>query len=85
MFLREDNDINRFCSKVATELLMPTASFMNEWKHDKNIEENITAMTRIYHVSRNAVLIRAYEHEFLPDKTYYLQPERLRQWEKSGA
>ena len=81
MFLREDNDINRFCSKVATELLMPTASFMNEWKHDKNIEENITAMTRIYHVSRNAVLIRAYEHEFLPDKTYYLQPERLRQWE----
>ena len=81
MFLREDNRINRLCNQVASELLMPTASFMNEWQHDKNIQENITAMTRLYHVSRNAVLIRAYEHELLPDKTYYLQPERLRQRE----
>ncbi|MDE2992901.1 MAG: ImmA/IrrE family metallo-endopeptidase, partial [Chloroflexota bacterium] len=81
MFLREDSDLNQFCNQVATELLMPTVSFMNEWQEDKTIEENITAMTRLYHVSRTAVLIRAYEHELLPDKAYYLQPERLRQWE----
>ena len=81
MFLREDSDLNQFCNQVATELLMPTVSFMNEWQEDKTIEENITAMTRLYHVSRTAVLIRAYEHDLLPDKTYYLQPERLRQWE----
>ena len=85
MFLREDTHLNRFCNQVATELLMPTASFMNEWQEGKTVEENITAITRLYHVSRNAVLIRAYEHELLPDKTYYLQPERLRQWESQEA
>ena len=81
MFMREDSHLNQFCNQVATELLMPAVSFMNEWQEDKTVEENITAMTRLYHVSRNAVLIRAYEHELLPDKNYYLQPERLRQWE----
>ena len=81
MVLREETRINRFCNQVAAELLMPTVSFMNEWKQDKTIEENIAVMIGLYHVSRPAVLIRAYEHELLPDKIYYLQPERLRQWE----
>ena len=81
MFMREDSHLNQFCNQVATELLMPAVSFMNEWQEDKTVEENITAMTRLYHVSRNAILIRAYEYELLPEKTYYLQPDRLRQRE----
>ena len=64
-FLQEDNRINRFCNQVAAELLMPAADFTSEWQQGKTIEENITAMTRLYHVSRTAVLIRAYEHELL--------------------
>lgn len=80
--LQEDNRINRFCNQVAAELLMPADSFVNEWKQDKTIEENIAAMTRFYHVSRTAVLIRAYEHELLPDETYRVQLRRLRQWEE---
>ena len=79
--LQEDNRINRFCNQVAAELLMPAASFVNEWQQDKTIEENIAAMTRFYHVSRTAVLVWAYEHELLPDKIYRLQLRRLRQWE----
>ena len=79
--LQEDNRINRFCNRVAAELLMPTASFVNEWQQDKTIEENTTAMTRFYHVSRTAVLIRAYEHELLPEDIYHRQLERLRHWE----
>ena len=79
--LQEDNRINRFCNQVAAELLMPVASFVNEWQQDKTIEENIAALAGFYHVSRLAVLIRAYEHELLPDKIYRLQLRRLRQWE----
>ena len=79
--LQEDNRINRFCNQVAAELLMPAANFTSEWQQGKTIEENVTAMTRLYHVSRTAVLIRAYEHEFLSCEVYRVQLERLRQWE----
>lgn len=79
--LQEDNRINRFCNQVAAELLMPAANFTSEWQQGKTIEENVTAMTRLYHVSRTAVLIRAYEHEFLSGEVYRVQLERLRQWE----
>lgn len=79
--LQEDNRINRFCNQVAAELLMPAADFTSEWQQGKTIEENITAMTRLYHVSRTAVLIRAYEHELLSGEVYRVQLERLRQWE----
>ena len=61
---------------------MPAADFMKEWKQSKTIEENVTAMTGLYHVSRTAVLIRAYEHELLPDEIYRVQLRRLRQWEE---
>ena len=81
MVLREDNRINRFCNQVAAELLMPAANFTSEWQQGKTIEENITAMTSLYHVSRTAVLIRAYEHELLSGEVYRVQLERLRQWE----
>ncbi len=80
--LQEDNRINRFCNRVAAELLMPAADFMKEWKQSNTIEENVTAMTGLYHVSRTAVLIRAYEHELLPDEIYRVQLRRLRQWEE---
>ena len=79
--LQEDNRINRFCNQVAAELLMPAANFTSEWQQGKTIEENITAMTSLYHVSRTAVLIRAYEHELLSGEVYRVQLERLRQWE----
>ena len=81
LVLQEDNRINRFCNQVAAELLMPAANFTSEWQQGKTIEENVTAMTRLYHVSRTAVLIRAYEHEFLSGEVYRVQLERLRQWE----
>ena len=81
MTLREDNRINRFCNQVAAELLIPSASFVKKWQQGGTVEENITAMSGFYHVSRTAVLIRAYEHELLPEETYRLQLERLRQWE----
>ncbi len=80
--LQEDNRINQFCNQVAAELLMPAANFVNEWQQDKTIEENIAVLARFYHVSRLAVLIRAYEHELLPEKVYRLQLRRLRQWEE---
>ncbi len=81
MVLQKDNRINRFCNQVAAELLIPAASFVEKWQQGGNVEENITAMSEFYHVSRTAVLIRAYEHELLPDEIYRLKLERLQQWE----
>ncbi len=56
---REPHKVEKYCNKVAAELLVPEDDFINNWNDAENIEGNITVLSRIYRVSDLVILIRA--------------------------
>ncbi|MBI2816419.1 MAG: ImmA/IrrE family metallo-endopeptidase [Acidobacteria bacterium] len=55
------NSIERFCDRVAAEVLVPSATFASHWSAGKPINQNIEAGSRFYRVSSLVILKRAYE------------------------
>lgn len=59
------NEIERYCNRVAAEVLIPEESFLQSWKDDIGTEENLRELSRAYKVSTSVVLRRAYELDAL--------------------
>lgn len=43
--------IEKFCNKIAAEVLVPQVNFVEEWNNNRNIDENFRFLSRIYKVS----------------------------------
>lgn len=56
------NVAERFCNRVAAELLVPGAGFERLWSPALSPLDNAKAIARYYRVSTMVALIRAYEH-----------------------
>jgi len=55
------SETERFCDRVASELLVPAASFLGHWKSDPSLREALQKLPGLYRVSSVMVLRRAYE------------------------
>ncbi len=53
------NRIERFCNKVAAELLVPKTAFLDQWDERLAMKDNLDRLTREFRVSPLVILIRA--------------------------
>jgi len=57
----ETNVIERFCNRVAAELLVPSIAVSQMWDQKKTLDQNVKRLVRIYRVSRYVVARQVYE------------------------
>ena len=57
----ETNAVERFCNKVAADVLAPQAELLRRWKLRVGIDENIASLARYFRVSRYVVARQASE------------------------
>jgi Zn-dependent peptidase ImmA (M78 family)/DNA-binding XRE family transcriptional regulator len=57
----ETNAVERFCNKVAADVLAPQAELLRRWKLGDGNDENIAALARYFRVSRYVVARQASE------------------------
>jgi Zn-dependent peptidase ImmA (M78 family)/DNA-binding XRE family transcriptional regulator len=57
--LSASQNIERFCNRVAAEVLVPESSFQLEWQGNARISDNLARLIRIYRVSSLVILRRA--------------------------
>jgi Zn-dependent peptidase ImmA (M78 family)/DNA-binding XRE family transcriptional regulator len=57
----ETNAVERFCNKVAADVLAPQAELVRQWKLGVGNDENIAALARYFRVSRYVVARQASE------------------------
>ena len=55
------HEVEKFCNKVAAEILLPEEYFVKEWSYSFSIEKNLQNLSRKFKVSALAVLRRAYD------------------------
>jgi Zn-dependent peptidase ImmA (M78 family)/DNA-binding XRE family transcriptional regulator len=55
------HEIERFCNKVAAEVLVPREDFSSEWADAAPIDVNLVRLTRRYRVSSLVILRRAFD------------------------
>jgi len=66
----QENTIDRFCDKIAAEILTPADDFRDYWGFQPSIKENIDYLVRRYRVSRFVVLRRAYDLDLITHSEY---------------
>lgn len=74
----QSNNIERYCNRVAAEVLVPAADFSVNWKPTLPLEVNIQRLARFYRVSAAVITIQAYnvgaidrkQHHELMSKEY---------------
>lgn len=86
--LRSDNSAERYCNKVAAELLVPIAEFRTVWAELADRTEEVQRLARHFKVSPLVILIRAFDAGALVEKEfvqlYGEEMERI-QARKKGA
>jgi|SRR5580704_4623398 Zn-dependent peptidase ImmA (M78 family)/transcriptional regulator with XRE-family HTH domain len=66
----ELNIIEKFCNRVAAELLVPSVAVAQMWDKKKNLDQNVRRLVRIYRVSRYVVARQAYELDKITEDEY---------------
>jgi Zn-dependent peptidase ImmA (M78 family) len=57
----ELNRIEKFCNRVAAELLVPSAGVSQQWSPQQTLDQNVQRLVRVYRVSRYVVARQVYE------------------------
>jgi Zn-dependent peptidase ImmA (M78 family)/DNA-binding XRE family transcriptional regulator len=73
----EHNLIERFCNKVAAEVLVPRTEFLRQWLDSVSIEQNVYTLVRYFRVSEHVILRQAFEHDKLSRNEYEKRIEVL--------
>jgi Zn-dependent peptidase ImmA (M78 family)/DNA-binding XRE family transcriptional regulator len=66
----ELNSIEKFCNRVAAELLAPSKIVFREWNQTQRTETNVTRLVRLFKVSRYVVVRQAYELDRISQYQY---------------
>ncbi len=66
----QSNAIERFCNKVAAEVLVPRLGISKRWNKGKGVAENVQATARYYRVSRYVAVRQAYESDLITKAQY---------------
>lgn len=68
---QQSNSIERFCNKVAAQILVPKASFRKLWKPSVGIHENVYRLAHHFRVSSLVILRQAFELGKLSPPDYW--------------
>jgi Zn-dependent peptidase ImmA (M78 family) len=66
----EVNDIERFCNKVAAEVLVPHSEFLRRWNDNQPVETNVQTLIRHFRVSTHVILRQAFEQDKISREEY---------------
>ena len=59
------SDVERFCNRVAGEVLVPSEVFKEHWRETEGVTKNVQNMTRLFKVSSLVILRRAFDLGFI--------------------
>lgn len=65
------NELERWCSQVAAELLVPLASLREKLEGDEELEDALARLARIYKVSTLVILRRLFDADILSEDAYW--------------
>ncbi|NOX14993.1 MAG: ImmA/IrrE family metallo-endopeptidase [Epsilonproteobacteria bacterium] len=65
LYNQDADRIEKFCNKVAAELLIPKNEFVEHWNYSQDNDKNIEHIASKYHVSSFVVIRRAYDLRFI--------------------
>lgn len=84
--IESNRPLERFCNRVAAEVLVPADEFVREWKGLDPKGAELQRLSRRFRVSRFVVLIRARESGLISRTEYAAQEatERTREFRPSG-
>ena len=68
----EGNRIEKFCNKIAAELLIPESEFATKWNNNKSHENNCEYLASQFHVSIFVTLRRAYDLNYISRENFYI-------------
>jgi Zn-dependent peptidase ImmA (M78 family) len=78
----ERSALEKFCNKVAAEVLVPQDMFLRAWRRDFSNEENLARIVRFFRVSNLVALRRAHDLNKIPSDYFFrsakLDYERFR-------
>jgi Predicted Zn peptidase len=67
----QSNSVERFCNKVAAEVLVPRLGIAKRWSSQATtLSENVQRIARYYRVSRFVVVRQAYEQDLITREKY---------------
>ncbi len=67
---QQSSPIDRFCDRVAAEVLVPIQGFMDRWSSEEDIDTNLDRLARQYRVSALVILRRALESGIIDQGDY---------------
>jgi len=70
LYKPEEKEIEKFCNKVAAELLLPKEAFYNEWKQEFSEKQNCEVIAQKFHISIFVVFRRALDFGFIPQELF---------------
>ena len=79
--IEQGNRVERFCNRVAAEILVPSQEFWAAWNEQHSTEANVQALAFRFKVSRFVVLRQSYELELITPSDYWSFFERF-VWEQ---
>ena len=84
-----EHSVERWCNRVAAELLVPLAVLRGEYRRDGNLGEEINRLARRFKVSTLVILRRIHDAGYLSQRrfqeTYRAELEKLKALRKSGG
>jgi Zn-dependent peptidase ImmA (M78 family)/DNA-binding XRE family transcriptional regulator len=66
----EVNDVERFCNRVAAELLVPHTEFLRRWRDNESVESNVQRLVHHFRVSTHVILRQAFEQDKIDRDEY---------------
>lgn len=79
----ESNAVERFCNRVAAEVLVPREQFLARWHKAQTIQVNLTQLSSAFRVSTVVVLRQAYELDLISAQQYHYHFQReVEKWKK---
>lgn len=68
----QGNDVERFCNRVAAEMLVPAEDFQHRWDRESGTSgASLRNLARHYRVSSMVVLRQAYDLDLIPAEVYW--------------
>ena len=67
----QDDDVEDVCDSVTAETLMPEKDFLDRWRTDRTISQNLGALTRLYKASTLAIMRRARDLDKISAEMYW--------------
>jgi Zn-dependent peptidase ImmA (M78 family)/transcriptional regulator with XRE-family HTH domain len=85
----EQNEIERFCNRVAAELLVPHSEFLRRWRDNASVESNVQTLVRHFRVSNHVILRQAFEQDKIDrdeyEKRIQAEEDRSKEQEKASG